>query len=143
MTLYLSFMLNFLKLICVICYFYFPLSDLLHGEQPRGREDRRAPVNRQGGRARAHSGRGPFPSCCSSGLPLPARPRQHNHPCPKHRPAANCSAHPRPRYRPLHHSSSSNPQHCHHHPKPAPTLLPTSSCPQSSAASSAKHRAAR
>lgn len=112
------------------------LSDPLHGEQPRRREDRCASSSRQGGRARAHAGRGPFPSCRSSATPLPAPSRQHRS-RQKHRSTADFPAHPWSRYCPLHHSSSWKPQP---RPKPAP---PPSPHPQSSAASSAKHRAAR
>lgn len=112
------------------------LSDPLHGEQPRRREDRCASNSRQGGRARAHAGCGPFPSCRSSATPLPAPSRQHRS-CQTHRSTADFPAHPRSRYCPLHHSSSWKPQP---RPKPAP---PPSPRPQSSAASSAEHRAAR
>lgn len=112
------------------------LSDPLHGEQPRRREDRCASNSRQGGRARAHAGRGPFPSCRSSATPLPAPSRQHRS-RQTHRSTADFPAHPWSCYCPLHHSSSWKPQP---RPKPAP---PPSPRPQSSAASSAEHRAAR
>lgn len=88
--------------------FYVFLSDPLHGEQPRRREDRCASNSRQGGRACAHTGCGPFPSCCSPGIPFPAPSRQHN-PCQKHCSTANCPAHPWSCYCPLHHSSSWKP----------------------------------
>lgn len=98
-----SMMITSKNCVSQIACFYFSLSAPLHGEQPRCCEDRCASVSRQGGRARAHPGSGSFSPCRSTGIPFSTR--QHN-PRQKYCTTANCSAHPRSRYCPLHHSCS-------------------------------------